>query len=286
MRSRLIFLAFLFMALQSCSHKDPEFINPSVYNLSYGPDSLQKLDVEFSSGGPGLKRCVILIHGGGWSSGDKSSCSYFSSVFSQHGYVAVPMNYRLAGGKIRLKEILDDIASAIFFVKSHSKEWEIDTNSMNLFGHSAGAHLALLFAYKYSGLLSVKNVISLASATDLNDSLLLAIPGNPEAISTLTGDTTENLRKEASPVFYAGTASVPSLLVHGKSDPYFPFSQSVLLHDKLEAAGVRNRIVLFGNEGHELYPPFLTDEDADLLWQEIFSFLQEPLYGPSRMSAF
>jgi dipeptidyl aminopeptidase/acylaminoacyl peptidase len=145
---------------------------------------------------------------------------------------------------------------------------------MILFGHSAGAHLALLFAYKYGNLTSIKNVISLSAATDLNDSLLLAIPGNQGLISNLTGDTTAGLRREASPLFYAGPSAVPSLLVHGRLDPYFPFSQSVILHDKLEASGVRNRLLLFGNEGHELYPPFISDDDNVRLWSEIFGFVE------------
>jgi len=105
---------------------------------------------------------IILIHGGGWSTGDKATFSESLNFFADNGYACVTMNYRLADEEgIKLTQMLDDIASIINFISIKSVEWKISNDLFALAGHSAGGHLALLYSYLKNNNNKIKTVISM-----------------------------------------------------------------------------------------------------------------------------
>ncbi|MEI6899139.1 MAG: alpha/beta hydrolase [Bacteroidota bacterium] len=268
-------LICLSLILLSCAKKEQTPATIVFRDLAYDADSLQRLDIFIPSGKTKQNKCVILIHGGGWGWGDKSSCNYFSSLFVERGYVAVQINYRLAGQTVHLDEILNDIGKAINFITSNASGWKIDTTSMTIFGHSAGAQLALVYAYRFPSAHSIGNVVSLSAATDFTDTTLLNISGNRDLINLLLGDTSTTQRRNASPLYLVHPNVASTLLIHGKLDPYFPYHQSEILQNKLDLEGVTNKLLLFNYEGHELYPPYISNEDNAVLWEEVFRFIRE-----------
>ena len=66
--------------------------------LQYGPASgaANQLDVYVPSTGAGPFPALLLIHGGGWTRGDKSSFHKDAAGLAKIGIVGVPVNYRLA----------------------------------------------------------------------------------------------------------------------------------------------------------------------------------------------
>jgi arylformamidase len=116
---------------------------------------------------------VVMIHGGGWRSGDKGNESQGyqkASFFAGQGYVYVSINYRLSPA-VQHPAHVEDVAKALAWVSDHIKNYGGDPNRIFLMGHSAGAHLAALVTTDESYLSSfgkspatLKGVILLDSA--------------------------------------------------------------------------------------------------------------------------
>ena len=112
--------------------------DPNLTSLDiYTPDLKAKLPV------------LIWIHGGGWARGDKSSVLNSKvdvpAVFCKKGYVLVSINYRLTPKAIFPTHV-QDVASAIAWVKGNISQYGGDPTRLNISGHSAGAHLTALVA--------------------------------------------------------------------------------------------------------------------------------------------
>lgn len=88
---------------------------------------------------------ILIIHGGGWSAGSKNDMVYRALMidYALQGYVVANMNYRLTQ-EAPLPACIEDVRTAIRWMKAHSEELEIDPDMIGTFGHSAGGHLSLM----------------------------------------------------------------------------------------------------------------------------------------------
>ncbi len=121
-------------------------------DISYRMPSVEKcrLDLAIPHGFSDARPAIVVIHGGGWIEGDKSSfTSNEQGVpgnivdFAKLGFVAATVNYRLAGDA-PYPAALDDCREAVRFLRAQARQFHIDPNRMGLYGNSAGGHLALL----------------------------------------------------------------------------------------------------------------------------------------------
>ena len=55
----------------------------------------------------------------------------------------------------------------------------------------------------------------------------------------------EDLARRISPLTYVRAGQPPVLTIHGDADRVVPYSHAIRLHDALNKAGVRNRLLLF-----------------------------------------
>jgi len=89
---------------------------------------------------------VVLVHGGGWDTGDNRCSGLYSSVgqfLASQGIGAVLPNYRLSP-QVKHPGHVKDVASAVAWTKSHAGQYGGNTRRLHLIGHSAGAHLVAL----------------------------------------------------------------------------------------------------------------------------------------------
>jgi pectinesterase len=86
---------------------------------------------------------VLLIHGGGWSSGTKSHQEPMAQQLAAHGYVAAVVEYRLSP-EAQYPAAVYDLKSAVRYMRIHATRYGIDTSKIAAYGCSAGAHLASL----------------------------------------------------------------------------------------------------------------------------------------------
>ena len=88
---------------------------------------------------PGL----VLIHGGGWRTGDRQLVIPMAQKFSQNGYVAVAIEYRLSTEALYPAAVYD-IKAAIRWLRANAAKYMMDKNKIAIYGCSAGGHLAAL----------------------------------------------------------------------------------------------------------------------------------------------
>ena len=251
----LVIVLLIFNALISCSRKS-EFTPAAVaaylerHNQPYGSDSLQRYDLFLPQGRNQQTKMVIVIHGGGWVSGEKEFVNSFAKRFSDFGYAAVSMNYRFANDSVHYHEMLDDIDSVVACVSRNSVEWGIMKGYLAIFGYSAGGHLALLYAYSRNRNRNIRSVISLAGPADIQDSALRESQALYAEIGLMTGDTLPANWTLANPTHFITPTAPPTFLIHGTADTVVPVSQAVKLDQKLKASYAPVNLFLMEGQTH------------------------------------
>jgi len=251
-----LLVALLTAGLLSCSEKvTDDFVYDTAKSfefrdVQYGSEVRQKMNVFLpASRSHDSTNVIVLIHGGGWVSGDKNDFDTFGNAFRIQGIAAVTMNYRYAdAAKGRdYSDLLDDVGSALKCLADSSRRYTVKAENICLLGHSAGGHLALLYAYSRNSDRKVGKVVSLAGPTDLDDPLFLSISGITDLVNNLTGFDIDK-RKAASPVNHL--SPVTTYLYHGKTDAIVPWQQSDKLFSRVGSMNSKNRLTLIENCGH------------------------------------
>lgn len=227
-------------------------------NVHYGVDAAQVMDVQLPAGRSVRTAVVVFIHGGAWEGGDKAVFTPTDiSKFVAQGYACVNINYRLASVPLNIHDPLlsNDVTAALDYVAQHATDYVVAPSTFALVGHSAGAHLALLAAYRYDPQHRIKAVVSLSGPTDLTAPSFLAIPDVQGILERYLGSTKLAQPAQwagASPVAQATSASPPTLIVHGQLDGLVPYAQAAALHARLVALKVPDDYRLFPSYDHDL----------------------------------
>lgn len=258
----LIFYSVTVLLIFSCSSDDDSNTNPALnpeayyeeLNVSYGNNSHQKYDIYLPANRNSDTNVMILVHGGGWSAGDKSDMNGFKDFirgeFPNMGIVNI--NYRLADANNQPYPMqLNDITAVINKLKSERNFYVID-DDFAFIGVSAGGHLALLWSYAFDTETNIDMVCSIVGPTNLADPAYLNTT-NPElqALLDLYGvNATTAYLEEVSPYYRVTDSAPPTILFYGGVDPLIPISQGTDMHDKLNNLGVANQFTLYPNAGH------------------------------------
>lgn len=224
--------------------------------LSYGDDPRQTLDVALPAGRDATTPVVLILHGGAWTTGD-NGLEYvrrLRSAMADTGLVAVAIDFRRPTGDFR--DQIADIREAIGYVQDMDEAWGINATKFGLLGFDSGAHLALLYGHKFTDE-RVRAVVSISAATDLSDTLFLSNLANQDLLDdleafmgrTYTEDSTEYA--DASPYLHLGP--VPTLFIHGFSDLYFPYYQTLNMYEQLAGLGAYVDTTIFDTRGHNLW---------------------------------
>ncbi len=238
----------------------------TIINVSYGSHPKQKMDIHLPANRTvSSTKALIVIHGGGWNSGDKSNISAHVDTLIKRlpDYAIFNINYRLATNQATLFPAQEnDIKAALNFIYNRSSEHLISDKYV-LLGISAGAHLALLHGYKYTTPVRPKAIVSFFGPTDLTD--MYNNPGNPYVpyglLSVIGKTPTQDslLYAQSSPINFVRSSSPPTLVFHGGLDPLVKSSQSYALINKLESASVNSEMVFYATEGHGWHAINLVD---------------------------
>ena len=86
---------------------------------------------------------ILLIHGGGWSQGDRSQLKGYGVLLGRRGYTCIASEYRLTGEALWPAQI-EDVKCAIRYVRANAAEFGIDPDRLVISGNSAGGHLSLM----------------------------------------------------------------------------------------------------------------------------------------------
>lgn len=259
--------------LFSCTpeHQQPPSTLPitlkdtTIRNIAYGSHASQQLDLGLPANRTNATLLVIVIHGGGWNSGDKNELSFMVDGMKKRGFAVANINYRLSPqGTDNYNMQLDDIHAAIEFLASKAAAYTFGTQKYYVVGHSAGGHLALSYAYTRNTDKKIKAAGSMAGPTNLyNLAYYNAVLYEP-VLSPFLGMNfypitakSEALYKNASPYFQAASTSVPTILFHGDADLVVSNEQSAMLANKLTELKVDNRYIYYAPfTGHDWWADY------------------------------
>lgn len=189
---------------------------------------------------------VVLIHGGGWRTGSRSHQVPMAQALAEHGFVGIPVEYRLSREALYPAGI-HDIQAAIRWVKKNSKRFNIDSNKIAVLGASSGAHMATLigsigYRCDFAGKAicnevadsSVQAIINVDGVAELVSPEVRAFEDKPGKVSYaglwLGGRYAEypELWQEASPLGYVGEHTPPALFINS-AQPRFHAGRDELI---------------------------------------------------------
>lgn len=231
----------------------------SLLDVSYGDAEGKQnlLDAFYPDNHNSNTKLIVYIHGGSWSRGDKSEFpkQLIEELVGNRGYMVVSINYRLVkDGQNLFPAQIEDVKKALEFLSSKAQRYGFNGNEFALMGGSAGAHLAMLYAYKHDTKKQVKTVVNLWGPTDLTDKSIR--PDGSDADNTVirllgTPDHKAQICVDASPLVHlTKETSVPTISFHGVEDPLVNVSQAENLHKKLQSLGTLSQLELYPKEKH------------------------------------
>lgn len=218
--------------------------------------------------GSAPRPAIVVVHGGGWRSGDKGGGQWRSLPlqYASKGYVCISVNYRLTD-EAPFPACVEDVKCSVRWLRANAEKYNVDPKRVGAYGNSAGAHLVAMLGLvgpdaklegdgPYPELSSlVQAVCCSATPTDFFN---WGAPGRSFRGETglLAGpaETLDERKKSASPISYVGPEAPPFLIVHGTADRTVPFSQGDSFAKALKEAGAKDVTFLkFEGAGHGVF---------------------------------
>ena len=187
--------------------------------------------------------CVIVVHGGGWDSGDRTQIPHFNHWLARRGYAVAAIDYRLAP-KFTWPAPRDDVLAAIAFLKNRAASLGIDATRLVLLGRSAGGQIAETVGYTANDS-ALRGVIALYAPSDMlfayvnsHEDDAIKSPMLMRQFLGGTPDTTRENYDSASALPRVNPHSPPTLLLHGEIDALTWHRHSVRLDARLTEQSV------------------------------------------------
>lgn len=177
-----------------------------------GGSDAWKLDLAMPANfGSGLRPALVIVHGGGWRAGSKSVDVYQKMMvdYAQQGYVTININYRLLD-EAKFPACIEDVKTAVRWLRAHADQYQVDPERIGAYGHSAGAHLAMMLAMAPEGAgLEGKGWNEYSSMVNV------AAAGSPP---TELGRDTPRAKEDWWPIGYIAGDHPPLFLIQGTED--------------------------------------------------------------------
>lgn len=221
---------------------------------------------------------ILLVHGGGWSSGNKTHLQPLAKALALKGYLTATVEYRLSPEVLYPAGVLD-IYTAIGWLNSQAEALNFNPTKLSILGGSSGGHLASLVAYaaEHNIYLPESNKLHFEAVIDMDGVLDVASgegliaedkAGQPDtAMARWLGGNYANktlLWQTVSIPQYITENSPPMLFISsGQSRFKAGFTQ---LEQKLTAYDIQVNIINLDNTAHPFW-----------LFEPWFSQIIEPI---------
>jgi acetyl esterase/lipase len=198
---------------------------------------------------------IVFVQGSSWRTPRMGEEIPQLVRFAQNGYTVATVQHRSAIDGYPFPAFLEDVKTAIRYLRKNAKKYAIDPERVAVWGTSSGANAAMLVGltgddprYETSAYSQesdrVNAVVSCFAPMDVADTFKNSskVPGSDLLQMCLFGTKTDDWpRKKAamSPLKQVKTGQdYPSfLLFHGDADQVVPYQEMVDMYDKLQKNG-------------------------------------------------
>lgn len=259
MRSLTLALVTCAALTAAVDQKDVEYARPD------GKPLLLDLHVP---DGTGPFPAAILVHGGGFDEGSKSTnVRPLFSVLSDAGFAWFSIDYRLAPAA-HLPEAFADLQSSIVWLKSHAADYHVDVSRIALIGESAGGFLVNYAGTHMTPATRVAAIVDMYGPVDY-EKLALERRDHPERFNMSSinrhasngggihyfgadslDDAGRALVRAASPIHAVKKGMPPFLCIHGTKDDQVTYDQSPAMCQAMQRAGDSCELITVEAGGH------------------------------------
>ncbi len=251
-------------------------IETAVYTKStQGP---LRVDITRPQKDKSLHRLIVLIHGGGWVSGNRADMQEIADYLAKKGFVAASIDYRLVP-RSHWPAQLEDAQAAVRWLRQQASKLDIDPSEVGAAGISAGGHLSSFLGSVdakdvKSPLSRVQCVGSISGIHDLTSPLTKEgeTYGIVQGLIGEQGGVDKAQRIKASPQTFYDTHTAATLYIQGTADPLVPAKQSLDANQTLKALGVDSKVILVPDMAHGLTPRVANQAkalDELAVWMEL-----------------
>lgn len=214
---------------------------------------------------------LIMVFGGGWSSGSLQMQIPMAQQISKQGYVTIPVEYRLSP-EDKYPAAVYDLKTAVRWAKANAEKYNIDTTRIAISGCSAGGQLAALTGTtngqseyenknEYSDCSSIVHaVINIDGISDFTvesnlQSVAESVEKNkmPASVKWLGGTIKEKRENwmAASSVYHVTAQSVPICFINS-SIPRFHDGRDEII-EKLKAYNIYSEVHTIPDTPHPFW---------------------------------
>jgi acetyl esterase len=217
-------------------------------NIVYSrPDGRELLMDAWLPEGSGRFPAVIVMHGGGWEAGDK--VTYVSPVFeplAKAGFAWFSIDYRLTP-YVRVASQLEDLRTAIRYVREHADRFHVDPGRIAILGESASGHLVAQVGSQPCPDCQVQAVVAFYGVYDFTP-WPQGSEDQRQTVRRLFEDQSQQTLERGSPIFQVKAGMAPVLLVQGSADELDKGTQAYAA--KLKQVGARFELVRLPGAPH------------------------------------
>lgn len=230
---------------------------------------------------------VLLVHGGGWRSGDKSMNTPLARQLVLAGFVVMSVEYQLSL-EAKYPAAVHNLKAAIRWLRSKANKYSLDEGRIAIVGGSAGGQLASLIGAtnentefegsdgypEFSS--SVQAVVDLDGLLDFTNGENLAVKRNDYSADVfwLGGfyDSIPDRWKEASPITHVSASTPPFLFINSSQTRFHAGCKEMV--EKLQALGIKAEVVQLEDAPHSywFFEPWFTP-----MTEHIVTFLNQTL---------
>jgi acetyl esterase len=259
MRRLLFTLLLAAGTLAALDKKDVEFGRPG------GKPLLLDLHVP---DGAGPFPAAILVHGGGFDEGSRSTnVRPLFDVLANAGFAWFSIDYRMAP-EFKFPQANADLNSAIQWLKTNAAEYHVDQAKIVLIGESAGGFLVNYAGTHETPETRVAAVVDIYGPVDygklaelrrdhperFNMASVNRHASNGGGIHFFGADRldAEGLArlKSVSPIFAVHRGMAPFLCIHGTKDDQVLYEQSVAMCEEMKKVGAGCELITVHEGGH------------------------------------
>lgn len=220
-----------------------DMVYATLENTPFGKRELH-LDL-FKPKKAGKYPALLMIHGGGWRSGNRTMQIPMAQQIAAKGYVTATVEYRLSPEAL-YPAAIHDLKAAVRFLRANASQYSIDPTRIALTGSSAGGQLAALIGMTpgvkiFTGnegnagvseeIQAIIDMDGILDFADPNESAKDTDPSRPSAGTYWFGETFQKAPekwREASPIRYAGKKTPPILFINSALPRFHAGRDSVI----------------------------------------------------------